>query len=156
MSCDPVVLQKLQRYCIGETNELCERYRFNKKDQEPNESLDASVTALRTLAKTCSFGVLENSLIRDRIVIGVRDSQRRKKLLQVSKLTLKECISVDHMRPPANNWKKLIRRKSAPLASPLKRNLCPPRGEKEIRCKFYAKTHVWNKLKCPAWGKNFL
>ena len=33
------------------------------------------------LAKTCSFGVLENSLIKDRIVIGVRDNQARKKLV---------------------------------------------------------------------------
>ena len=89
-----VVLQKLQRYCIGETNEIYERYRFNKRVQEPNESLDAYVTALRTLAKTCNFGVLENSLIRDRIVIGVRDNQARKKLLQVSKLTLKERIDI--------------------------------------------------------------
>ena len=54
------------------------------------------LTALRTLAKTCNFGVLEISLIRDRIVIGVRDNQACKKLLQVSKLTLKECRSVDH------------------------------------------------------------
>ncbi|PFX17543.1 Retrovirus-related Pol polyprotein from transposon 17.6 [Stylophora pistillata] len=29
----------------------------------------------------------------------------------------------------------------------------PPIREREIRCKFCAKTHVWNKLKCPAWGK---
>ena len=36
-----IVLQKVQRYCIGETNEIYERYRFNKRDQEPNESLDA-------------------------------------------------------------------------------------------------------------------
>lgn len=50
-----IVLQKLQRYCIGKTNEMYERYRFNKRDQEPNESLDAYVTALRTLAKTCNF-----------------------------------------------------------------------------------------------------
>ena len=28
-----------------------------------------------------------------------------------------------------------------------------PRGEREIRCKFCAKMPVWNKLKCPAWGK---
>ena len=43
-----IVLQKLQRYCIEETNEIYETYRFNKRDQEPNESLDAYVTALRT------------------------------------------------------------------------------------------------------------
>ena len=87
-----VVLQQLQHYCIGETNEIYERYKFNKRDQELNESVDAYVTALRTLAKTCNF--LEDSLIRDRIVIGVKDNQARKKLLQVSKLTLKDCIDI--------------------------------------------------------------
>ena len=51
------------------------------RDQEPNKSLHAYVTALRTLVKMCNFGVLENSLIRDRIVTGVGDNQARKKLL---------------------------------------------------------------------------
>lgn len=32
-----VVLKKLEKYCIGETNETYERYRFNKREQEPNE-----------------------------------------------------------------------------------------------------------------------
>lgn len=70
------------------------RYKFNKRDQELNESVDAYITALRTLAKTCNFGILEDSLIRDRIVTGVKDNQARKKLLQVSKLTLKDCIDI--------------------------------------------------------------
>ena len=118
-----IVLQKLQRYCIGETNEIHERYRFNKRDQEPNESLDAYVTALRSLAKTWNFGVLENSLIRDRIVIGVRDNQTRKKLLQVSKLTLKECIDICRSYETSNQQFKEINQKSAPLVSPMKRNL---------------------------------
>ena len=58
-------------------------------------------TALRMLANTFNFEVLENSLIRDRIVIRVRDNQARKKLLQVSKTHRN--ASVDHMRPQANN-----------------------------------------------------
>ena len=35
-------------------------------------------------------------------------------------------ISVDHIRLHANNWKKCIGRKSAPLVSPMKRDLCSP------------------------------
>ena len=149
-----VVLQKLQRYCIGETNEIYERYRFNKRDQEPNESLDAYVTALRTLAKTCNFGVLENSLIRDRIVIGVRDNQARKKLLQVSKLTLKECIDICRSYETSSQQLKEINQEEvSAISQSNEKTPPPPRGEREIRCKFCAKTHVWNKLKCPAWGK---
>ena len=36
-----IVLQKLQSYCISQTNEIYERYRFNRRDQEANKSLDA-------------------------------------------------------------------------------------------------------------------
>ena len=52
------------------------------------------VTSLRTLAKTCNFGQLENDLIRDRVVMGIRDNTTRKKLLQVAKLSLSQCIDV--------------------------------------------------------------
>ena len=146
-----IALQKLQRYCIGETNKIYERYQFNKRDQEPNESLDAYVTALRTLAKTCNFGVLENSLIRDRIVTGVRENQARKRLLQVSKLTLKECIDICRSYETSSQQLKEINQEEvSTISQSNEKKPPPPRGEREIPCKFYAKTHVWNKLKCLA------
>ena len=89
-----VILQKFEQYCIGETNETYERYRFNKRDQNEHETIDAYVTSLRTLAKTCNFGQLENDLIRDRVVMGIRDNTTRKKLLQVAKLGLSQCIDL--------------------------------------------------------------
>ena len=45
-----VVVSKLEKYCIGETNETYERYCFNKRDQESHETVDAYFAALRTLA----------------------------------------------------------------------------------------------------------
>ena len=54
---------------------------FNRRDQETNESVDAYVTALRKLAKTCNYGSLTDSLIRDRMVVGISDNSARKKLL---------------------------------------------------------------------------
>ena len=77
-----------------ERNEIYERYCFNKRDQEINETVDVYVTAFRKLAKTCNFGTLENILIRDRLVGGIWDNQIRKRLLQVSKLTLKDAIDI--------------------------------------------------------------
>ena len=53
------VLEKLEDFCVGKTNEIYERYCFNKRDQLPEESFDASLPALRTLSKTCNFGTLE-------------------------------------------------------------------------------------------------
>jgi hypothetical protein len=44
------------------------------------ETIYSYVAALRKLAKTCNFGLLENSLIiRDRVVIGIKDNQVRKR-----------------------------------------------------------------------------
>ena len=89
---DPeVILEKMKQNCIGECNETYERYMFNRRDQESNESVDAYVTALRKLAKTCNYGSLTDSLIRDRMVVGINDNSARKKLLQTSKLTLGQC-----------------------------------------------------------------
>ena len=62
-----VVIQKLETFCIGETNEAYERYQFNKNDQELNNSIDSYVAVPRNLAKTCNYGALEENLIRDRI-----------------------------------------------------------------------------------------
>ena len=56
--------------------------------------MDAYVTALRKLAKTCNYGTLADSLIRDRIVVGINDNSARKKLLQAGKLTLSQCIDI--------------------------------------------------------------
>ena len=63
---DPaVILEKMEKYCIGECNEAYKRYVFSRRDQEMNESVDAYVTAQRKLAKTCDYGALTDSLIRD-------------------------------------------------------------------------------------------
>ena len=89
-----VVLQKFETFCIGETNETYERYKFNKRDQEQSETIDTYVASIRTLSKTCNYGEIEESLIRDRIVIGIKDNTTRKKLLQDHKLTLKKCKDI--------------------------------------------------------------
>lgn len=88
-------MEKLDEYAIGEVNETYERYVFNSRDQEADESIDAYVAALRKLAQTCNLCTcLHDSIIRDRIVLGVRSKQLRKRLLQERKLTLSKCIDI--------------------------------------------------------------
>ena len=88
------VMEKLEEFCIGTTNEIYERYVFNKREQAPEESFDTYLAALRTMSKTCNFGDLQECLIRDRTVVGLRDNSVRKRLLQESKLTLKGTIDI--------------------------------------------------------------
>ena len=77
------IIQKFDEFTIGEVNETFERYTFNSRNQKENESIDVYVTTLRTLAKTCNFcDCMRDSIIRDRIVLGIHDHRTRKRLLQ--------------------------------------------------------------------------
>lgn len=79
---------------MSETNEIHERYCFNKRDKEVDETIELYVIELRKLAKTCNFGTLGNSLIRKRLVVGICHNNLQKRLFQVSKLILKESIDI--------------------------------------------------------------
>ena len=47
------------------------------------------------LAQSCNFcNCLHDSLIRDRIVLGIKDSRARKRLLQQQQLTLQRCVDI--------------------------------------------------------------
>lgn len=56
------------------------RARFNRRKQENNETVDEFITDLYHLAENCEYGALQDELIRDRIVVGIRDSKLSEKL----------------------------------------------------------------------------
>lgn len=56
----------------------CQNYYILSGVQEPNETIDAYVAMLQTLARTCKYDALEDEMIRDRIVLGILDNSTRK------------------------------------------------------------------------------
>ena len=52
------------------------------------------VTILRKLCETCEAGTLKNSLIKDRIVLGVSNTKTREILFRVPDLTLEKALDV--------------------------------------------------------------
>ena len=84
-------LTLLEKHFAGETNVTYERFLFFKRDQLPNESFTEYLTGLRALASSCEFAQLQEDLIRDRIVCGLRDESVQRALLQNTKLKLKNC-----------------------------------------------------------------
>ena len=73
------VLAKLTDHFEPKRN-IYERYVFNTVSQDQDESFDQFLNRLRELAATCNFGTLEEEMIRDRIVIGIRDNRTRERL----------------------------------------------------------------------------
>jgi len=49
------VLELWANHCIGKTNIIYERYKFNNRSQEQTETIDTYNTTLRALAETCEF-----------------------------------------------------------------------------------------------------
>lgn len=101
------IIKGFDNFAIGETNETYERYVFNSRDQKEGEPIDAYVGELRTLAQSCNFCTcLNDTLIRDRIVLGIRDGSTRKRLLRQGKLTLQKCIEIAKSDEVSNNQLK--------------------------------------------------
>ena len=57
------IMEKFQDFCVGETHEAYESYKFHLRRQEPSETIKAYISSLRQLAKNCNFGVLEDRMI---------------------------------------------------------------------------------------------
>ena len=83
-------------------NETVERYRFFTRVQEEGEPLEKFIVDLKILASTCNFTTLRESLVRDRIICGIRDSKLREDLLKVADLDLDKCVNACR----ASNYRK--------------------------------------------------
>ena len=89
-----VLFTKSGTYCKPKQNITVERYRFNTHIQESSEIIDQYVTELKLIAKNCGYGELEDQLIRDRIVCGIKSETVKQCLLHVENLTLDKAISI--------------------------------------------------------------
>jgi hypothetical protein len=89
-----MLIDAFETFCVGAVNVTYERYVFSRRQQENGERFDVFLGEIRRLARTCQFGAVEDSLLRDRIVVGVRDDATRRRLLQMRDLTLATAVDV--------------------------------------------------------------
>ena len=149
-----IIIKKFDDFIIGESNEIYERYLFNKRSQESTESIENYTTVLRTMAKSCNFcDCLHDQLIRDRMVLGVRDQQTRKKLLQERNLTLQRCIDICKSAEITSSQLKSMGGQAEEIHKVNFSKKKTDGGSREIDCKFCGLRHQKIKEKCPAWGK---
>ncbi|KAK3087333.1 hypothetical protein FSP39_004790 [Pinctada imbricata] len=102
------IIQKFAGYCNPKKNITYERHIFNTRNQGTSENIDAYVTELRILAKSCEFGELQDSLIKDRIVCGVRNDSVKRRLLRESDLTLTKAIDICRASETSDNQMKSL------------------------------------------------
>ena len=88
------VMERFEQYCEPHKNTIYERYLLFSRGQESGEPIDKYATVLRNMADSCEFQDLKDSLIRDRIVLGIVDNNVRERLLQVPDLTLNKALEI--------------------------------------------------------------
>ena len=103
-----IVMNKLENLFVGETHEAFESYKFHLRKQEPSENIETYMAALSQLAKNCNFGQLRDRLIRDQVVVGVRDDCVREKLPSDKQLTLDKCLQIGRPHKTSKQQTKTI------------------------------------------------
>ncbi|KAM7281966.1 uncharacterized protein ISCGN_002124 [Ixodes scapularis] len=84
---------ELRTLFIPRRNVVYERAMFNTRSQLETETVEEYVTALHGLATTCNYGPLKEELIRDRLIVGLRDSRTSEKLQLDPDLDLQKAIT---------------------------------------------------------------
>ena len=156
------ILKSLKEHFIPKTNVIYERYVFNTTDQLQNESVDVYVTRLRGLSNSCEFGALQNQMIRDRIVLGTKDSGARSRMLREPDLTLEKAVDMCRASEIADHqMRKLSSTEEVNYTSKQKvtknfdkrkqHKLSTSEQKEQSMCRYCGGTH--GKKDCPAYGK---
>ena len=81
---------------------------FHTRVQGERETIDSFTTDLRLKSQSCEFGSLQDSLIRDRVVVGTRDSKIKERLLRDPELTLERAIDICKANEAAQAQMKVL------------------------------------------------
>ena len=119
------VKEKFDGYFIRRRNVIYERAKFNRRKQEEGETVEAFVTALYALAEFCGYGDLHDEMIRDRIVVGIRNSTLSEKLQLDSRLTLESAIAQVRHSEAVKQQQSLLRGKPDTPLLVIIRCCCP-------------------------------
>ena len=84
------VISHFDDYFKVRINVILERAKFNRRAQKEGETAEEYITALYNLVETCNYKGLKEEMIRDRLVVGIRDTGLSEKLQMDPKLTLDE------------------------------------------------------------------
>ena len=82
------VVEEFANYFKVRKNVIYERARFNKRNQLSGESVEEFITEVHRLGDSCDFGGMKEDLIRDRLVVGIRDQALSERLQMEPDLTL--------------------------------------------------------------------
>ncbi|XP_046391596.1 uncharacterized protein K02A2.6-like [Ischnura elegans] len=104
-----VVFEKFNEHFVPKVNIIYERARFNKRLQGESETVEEFVRDLHILAKNCRYGALKEELVRDRLVVGLRNAKLSEALQLDPDLTLERAVTKARQAEEVHRQQTLIR-----------------------------------------------
>ena len=84
------IVERVKKHFNPKPSPIVKRFEFNKRKQQPGESVAEFVAAIRKIAEYCEFGTTLNVMLRDRLVHGIADKRVQNRYLRESTLTYEE------------------------------------------------------------------
>ena len=118
------VLKKFNDHYETGCNVIYERAVFNRRkegdheDDDPVKGIGVEnfITHLWTLSETCQYEGMQEQLVRDRIVVGIKDTKLSEKLAADKELTLEKAIRMVKEAEANKRMKKLLQGTNEPTA----------------------------------------
>lgn len=165
------VLKAFEDYIKPRMNVVVERHKFFTTTQKEGESFDNFFNCLRKLAKNCEFGEQENSLIRDRIIIAIKDTTVQQRLLRENNINLDRAVDMCRLAELSKLQQNILKMEpELPAVMAVRagneattsagtedrreqnsRELSNNYGSEKFQCKKCNRFHGWGK--CFAYGK---
>ena len=160
------VLSKFESFFQVRKNVIFERACFNRRVQKREESVEQYIAALHRLADTCNYGDLTEDLIRDRLVVGIRDTKLSSQLQMDPNLKLETAMTKVRQNEAAKEQRQQLQAgdsKADPIVLEVNRlgganrarrqSEKPPilqKPSKQSKCKRCGKNHQSGTDNCPA------
>ena len=126
-----------------------------KNANQENENIDQYLNRMRKLASICTYDALCDELIPDRLVIGIKSHEVRRRLLRDKALTLHTALSIIRAAETASDQLKKIDGEIETSVHAVKYKGKKPdftrRVETVKQCKYCGTNY--NLRQCPAYGK---
>ena len=102
------VIKKFDAFFKVCKNVIFERAQFNSRSQKEGETTEQFITSLYQLIEDCDYDNLKDQMIRDRIVVGIRDKALSQRLRMDSELTLEKAKTLSHQREAIQEQQVLL------------------------------------------------
>ena len=102
------VIGQFDRFFRVRKNVIFERAIFNRRCQGQNETAEQFITSLYSLGENCEYRELKDQMIRDRIVVGIRDQSQSARLQMDPELTLEKAKTLVRQREAVQKQQSLL------------------------------------------------